>query len=128
MAGARAYLERLAVLAPKYGFGFVNHQPDRVKPHPGAGAGAAAYLSSYFVTGKGQKTALWESVVSRAMPSSIIHVSVGLTQETRCTMRNLRLQRALYVVWGARLPLDEVHITARFLEVFGGQAELRPSR
>jgi hypothetical protein len=89
MAGARAYLEQLAELAPKYGFGFVDHGRRKVKPQPATGA--AAYLSSYFVKGSGGKAALWESVTSRAMPRSIIYVSVALTQETHCTMRLLRL-------------------------------------
>lgn len=77
MAGARAYLERLAELAPRYGFGFVER---KVKPQPAVNA--AAYLSSYFVKGKRGKQALWESVQSPAMPRSIIHVSTRLTQKT----------------------------------------------
>ena len=36
MAGARAYLERLAELAPQYGFGFVER---KVKPQPAVNAG-----------------------------------------------------------------------------------------
>ena len=59
MAGARDYLERLSELAPQYGFGFVDHRPDKVKPQPALQA--AAYVSSYFVIGKGHKTALAES-------------------------------------------------------------------
>lgn len=122
MAGARSYLSRLAVLAPAYGFGFVDHDPSKVKPHPSTGA--AAYLSSYFVKGRGRKAALWESVTSGAMPRSIIHVSAQLTQETRCTMRNLRLRRALYVVWGDRPSFAETHLVAEFLDVFAGNVEL----
>ena len=97
----RAFLERLAELAPAYGFGFVDHEPAKVKAHPATGA--AAYLSSYFVKGRGRKAALWESVKSGAMPASIIHVSVQLTQQTRCTMRNLRLRRGLYVAGSAAI-------------------------
>ena len=33
-AGARAYLARLARLAPSYGFGFVHHKRELVKPMP----------------------------------------------------------------------------------------------
>ena len=61
-AGARAYLARLAQLAPGYGFGFVHHKRRL------AAQNAAAYLSSYFVKGRHGKTALWESVRSPAMP------------------------------------------------------------
>ncbi len=124
MAGARAYLTRLAELSPQYGFGFVHHKRDKVKAQPAQGA--AAYLSSYFVKGSGRKTAIWESVTSGLMPRSIIHVSKELTQETRCTMRNLRLRRALFVVWRLELPLPEVDVVARLLSAFGGNVELVP--
>jgi hypothetical protein len=117
MAGARAYIRRLAELAPQYGFGFVER-----KLKPQAASGAAAYLSSYFVTGRGRKAALWESVMSSQMPRSIIHVSVSLTSETRCTMRALRLHRALFVVWDAALPFEEVHAVRSILEAFRGRS------
>lgn len=97
MAGARAYLARLAVLAPKYGFGFVHSKRELVEAMPAQNA--AAYLSSYFVKGWRGTTALWESVQSSAMPRSIIYVSTGLTTQTGCTMRTLRLKRALFVLW-----------------------------
>ena len=119
MAGARTYLARLAHFAPSYGFGFVER---KIKPQPSAGA--AAYLSSYFVKGRGRKVALWESVTSGAMPPSIVHVSTQLTQETRCTMRNLRLRRTLHFVWGCEFQLDEIHLVAQFLAVFGGNVQL----
>lgn len=121
MAGARAYLARLAKLGPHDGFGFVHHKREMVKPQ--AAEGAAASLSSYFVKGKGGKAAIWESVRSGAMPKSIVHVSTNLTRETKCTMRNLRLRRALFVVWGAALPLWEVDIVRQFLAVFSGNVE-----
>jgi hypothetical protein len=121
MAGARAYVARLAELASQYGFGFVERKP---KPQPSAGA--AAYLSSYFVKGRGRKVALWESVTSDAMPRSIVHVSVALTQATRCTMRSLRFQRALFVIWGATLPFHEAHAVRLILEVFGPSTQLIP--
>lgn len=54
-AGARRYVERLAELAPQYGFGFVER---KVKPQPAVNA--AAYLSSYFVKGRRGKATLWE--------------------------------------------------------------------
>lgn len=112
MAGARAYLERLAELAPQYGFGFVER---KVKPQPAVNA--AAYLSSYFVKGKRGKQALWESVQSPVMPRSIIHVSTRLTQRTGCTMRTLRLKRAVFYVWRADLPFEEVRLVSK---VFAG--------
>jgi len=104
-AGARCYVERLAELAPQYGFGFVER---KVKPQPAVNA--AAYLSSYFVKGRRGKATLWESVRSAAMPRSIVHVSVRLTQETGCTMRLLRFGRYVWVVWGVGLPFRELSV------------------
>jgi hypothetical protein len=115
MAGARFYLRRLAELAPSYGFGFVER---RVKAMPAKNA--AAYLSSYFVKGPRGKMALWESVKSNAMPRSIIHVSTKLTMRTCCTMRVLRLKRALYFLWRADLPFDEIRVVADLLAAFPG--------
>jgi hypothetical protein len=118
MAGARAYLTRLAELAPSYGFGFVHSESKLVKPMPAQNA--AAYLSSYFVKGRRGKLALWESVRSSAMPRSIIYVSTKLTKQTGCTMRTLRLKRALYFLWRASLPFEEVRVVATLLEAFPG--------
>jgi hypothetical protein len=118
MAGARAYLARLAELAPQYGFGFVER---KIKPQPAMNA--AAYLSSYFVKGRRGKEALWESVQSPAMPRSIIYVSTRLTLKTGCTMRTLRLKRAIFYVWRATLPLQEVRAVSLLLQAFPG-AEL----
>ena len=72
-AGARwaCGVERLAELAPHYGFGFAER---KVRPQPAQNA--AAYLSSYFVKGKRGKETLWESARSPAMPRSIVHISV----------------------------------------------------
>jgi hypothetical protein len=94
-AGARSYVARLAELAPQYGFGFVER---KVKPPPAVNA--AAYLSSYFVKGRRGKATPWESAQSAAMPRSIVHMSVRLTQETGCTMRLLRFARFVWVLWG----------------------------
>jgi hypothetical protein len=121
MTGARAYLGRLAELAPQYGFGFVER---KVKPQQAVNA--AAYLSSYFVKGKRGKQALWESVQSPAMPRSIIHVSIRLTQKTGCTMRTLRLKRAVFYVWRAELPLKEVRALATILQAFPGAELVAP--
>jgi hypothetical protein len=104
-AGARFYVERLAELAPQYGFGFVER---KAKPQPAVNA--AAYLSSYFVKGRRGKTTLWESARSPAMPRSIVHVSVKLTQETGCTMRLLRFGRFVWVMWKVALPYRELRI------------------
>jgi hypothetical protein len=93
-ASADRYLELLDELRQRFGFGYVERK-HRVRD-PRA---AAAYLSSYFVTGKGGKISLQESVQSNWMPCSIIHVSNKLTQRSGITMRSLRLRRYAWVVW-----------------------------
>jgi len=124
MAGARAYLARLAELAPQYGFGFVHSKRELVKAMPAQNA--AAYLSSYFVKGRRGKTALWESVRSSAMPKSIIHVSVKLTMQTGCTMRTLRLKRLLFVLWGVSVSSEQLRAVAALLK--GSMGSQLPGR
>jgi hypothetical protein len=121
MAGARLYVERLAELAPQYGFGFAER---KVKPQPAQNA--AAYLSSYFVKGRRGKETLWESARSPAMPRSIVHVSVKLTMQTGCTMRVLRLKRAIHYVWRATLPPDEIRAVSNILQAFPGAKLVAP--
>jgi hypothetical protein len=91
---AERYLEHLAHIRCRYGFGFVERKHRVREPRA-----AAAYLSSYFITGKGSKISLEESVQSNRMPHSIIHVSTELTQGSGITMRTLRLRRYAWVVW-----------------------------
>ena len=54
LAWARAYLETLRELAPVYGFGFVDGW-GTVSRNFWPGDQAGAYLSSYFVSGRGRK-------------------------------------------------------------------------
>jgi hypothetical protein len=93
-AAANEYLLQLDQLRRRYDFGYVERKRQVREPRA-----AAAYLSSYFVNGKGRKASLEESVSSNAMPRSIIHVSVRLTQASRVTMRSLRLKRYRWVLW-----------------------------
>jgi hypothetical protein len=85
---ADAYLRHLDRLAEHYGFGYVDRKHQVREPRA-----AAAYLSSYFVSGKKGKLSLRESVVSRQMPRSIFYVSPNLSQRSGVTMRSLRLVR-----------------------------------
>jgi hypothetical protein len=88
----RRHLERLAA-APRYSFGHLNAK--FVKPKPAREA--AAYLSSYFVAGRGHKAPLTEAVTNHELPSRPLFVSPRLTRVTRTTMRNKRRQRHLFV-------------------------------
>jgi hypothetical protein len=91
---ADRYLEVLDQLRRKYGFGYVERKHRVREPRA-----AAAYLSSYFIRGKGHKVSLEESVQSNWMPRSIIHVSVALTRQSLTTMRGLRLRRFAWHLW-----------------------------
>jgi len=92
---SRFYVAALDELAPTYGFGFVDDHPiNEGKPRPAREA--AAYLSSYLISGKGHKAAITETVRSRVVPSVVVYVNRKLTARTFCTMRNLRRARRVF--------------------------------
>jgi hypothetical protein len=101
LAWAREYVDALRDLAPPKGFGFVDgwHKVGR-KLWPGVQA--AAYLSSYFVGGRGRKIAITENVLAGDLPRLVVFVGRDLTRATGCTMRSLRHARCL---WSARAGL-----------------------
>src|SRR4051812_44845247 len=73
----------MRALAPQYGFGFVS-----MKLKPQSTAAAAAYLSSYFVTGKREKAQLQESVRHPALKRGrIIWLSPKLPGRGRARSR-----------------------------------------
>jgi hypothetical protein len=88
----RRHLERLS-RNPRYLFGHVNGK--FVKPKQAREA--AAYLSSYFLGGRGHKAKLTEAVMNVELPRLPLYVSRRLTAVTKTTMRNKRRQRHLYV-------------------------------
>ena len=100
---AEAYVNALAELAPSKGFGFVDGW-EKIRRKIKPGIEAAAYLSSYFVRGKGRKASLTENVQDPDLPRLLVFVGRGLTARTGCTMRNLRLARRL---WASRVGLAE---------------------
>jgi hypothetical protein len=91
MKAFRRHLERLATQR-RYEFGHVNGK--FVKPKPAREA--AAYLSSYFVAGRGHKAPLTQAVTNSELPRMVLYVSRRLTAVTRTTMRNKRRQRHLW--------------------------------
>ena len=92
---SRVYADALRELAPRYGFGFVDARPLYSAPKPAREA--AAYLSGYFITGRGKKASITETVQSRVVPRLVVYVSPKLTRQTFCTMRNLRRARRLFM-------------------------------
>jgi hypothetical protein len=104
-AWAQAYVDALRDLASRKGFGFVDgwHKIGR-KFWPGEQAGA--YLSSYFVRGRGLKAPITENVRAGDLPRLVVFVGRDLTRVSRCTMRNLRQVRKL---WAWRAGFVEEH-------------------
>jgi hypothetical protein len=100
-AWAEAYLHALAALASRYGFGFVDGW-EKLSRKFWPGEQAGAYLSSYFVRGKGRKSAITENVKAGDLPHLVVFVSRDLTTFTGCTMRNLRNSRR---IWASRAGL-----------------------
>jgi len=98
LAWAEAYVNPLCDLAPSKGFGFVDGW-EKIRHKIKPGVEAAAYLSGYFVKGKGRKATLTENVQDGDLPRLIVFVGRSLTAKTACTMRNLRLARRL---WASR--------------------------
>jgi hypothetical protein len=96
-----AYFDELARLAPHHDFGFVGGKLG-VSRHIMAGERAAAYLSSYFVRGRGEKSTLSENARNPHLPRMLIWVNPGVTRETGVTMRSRRRRRQL---WAVRLGL-----------------------
>lgn len=110
-AAADFYVRELHRASGRYGFGFIDRKLEGI-----AARAAAAYLSAYFVTGKKEKAQLQESVMSRSMPRSIIHVSNRLTQHTGITMRELRFRRFVWVRNGPLVGLGGRYLAlARYL-------------
>jgi hypothetical protein len=92
----RRHFERLSRL-PRYGFGHINGK--FVRPRPAREA--AAYLSSYFLGGRGSKDKLTEAVHNPELPRLPLYVSRRLTGLTKTTMRNKRRQRHAWA-WSRR--------------------------
>jgi hypothetical protein len=101
LAIVKRYLAEVARLASRHEFGFPGEK-EGVSLQVMAGDRAAAYLSSYFVTGKGGKATLQENARNPFLPHLLIWLSPRLTRETHVTMRNLRRCRHL---WAVRLGL-----------------------
>lgn len=93
-AAAVAYAENLSRLARDHGFGFVD-----TKLEWWQGSAAAAYLSSYFVGGKGRKAQLHEAFVQLSgFVARPLWVAPRLTQASGVTMGRLRRVRLLWAV------------------------------
>lgn len=104
---AKAYVEALADLAPRYGFGFVDGW-HKIGRKPRAGGQAAAYLSSYLVGRTGGKATLTETVKATDLPRLLVFVSRDLTLRTGCTMRSLRTARHVWAWRNGWIPLPTV--------------------
>lgn len=95
VAWAKAYLTAMRELAPAHGFGFVDGW-EKVSRKFWPGDQAGAYLSSFFVSGRGKKASITENVQDGNLPRVLVLVGAHLTQQTGITMRSLRLARRLW--------------------------------
>lgn len=100
---ASAYFEEVARLAPRHGFGFVGQKRGRSQ-HVMSAERAAAYLSSYFVSGRGEKATLAENARNPHLPRLLIWINPALTRRTGVTMRSRRRCRQLWAVRSGLLP------------------------
>lgn len=100
---ASAYFAELARLAPRHGFGFVGQKRGVSQQVMEAGR-AAAYLSSYFVTGRRAKSTLSENAKNPNLPRLLIWLTPTLTRQTHVTMRSRRRCRQLWAVRQGLLP------------------------
>jgi len=93
---ASAYFTELGRLAPRHGFGFVfvgrKHGVSQQVMEAGR---AAAYLLSYFVTGKREKATLSENAKNPNLPRLLIWLTPTITRQTGVTMRSRRLPPAV---------------------------------
>jgi hypothetical protein len=118
-AWAEEYLVALRELAPICGFGFVDGW-EKVSRKFWPGDQAGAYLSSYFVAGRGHK-GLTENVLAGDLPRLVVYVGRHLTAQTGVTMRTLRQARRLWAFRAGQvqqlgLADDEAHAAARVLD------------
>ena len=67
-------------------------------------AKAGAYLSGYFVSGRGRKASLTDNVLDGDLPRVPVFVGRHLTGRTRVTMRSLRHVRKLWAFRAGRFP------------------------
>jgi hypothetical protein len=101
VAWATAYLTALRDMAPRYGFGFVDGW-EKLGRRFWPGDQAGAYMSSYFVRGRGGKAPMTENVLAGDLPRLVVFIGRDLTRRTGCTMRSLRNARRL---WASRTGL-----------------------
>jgi hypothetical protein len=114
-AAADRYVAELSRRAPRHGFGYVDRKVQVKEP-----TAAAAYLSSYFVNGKGTKKQLSESVQDRRMPRSIIYVASWLSRRSGITMRSLRLKRYAWQLWRNEVEPQGLGLEVHVLDIWHG--------
>jgi len=117
-AAADAYLHELASRAAAHGFGYVDRKRQVREP-----AAAAAYLSSYFVSGKKGKMTLRQAVTERAMPPSIVYVNPEFSQHSGITMRSLRLRRFAWHLWRQHIEPVGLDLEIGPLDIWAGLVE-----
>lgn len=116
---AEAGRDPLAPGPPGGGFGFVSQKLESKSPKA-----AAAYLSSYFITGKREKAQLQESVKHPALAGGrLIWLTSKLTLKTGVTMRELRFRRFVWARYSHFLKVG-----GKWIDVARALAEIERER
>lgn len=110
----RLYVTYLHDLARNYGYGFVDR-----KLRAEAVGKVANYVSKYLTKQRGT-AGLRELVLRGEAPKRAVYVALSLTAVTRCTMRNLRRRRYIWVVWKTNVSCVDVDLIWRLLAAVPG--------
>ena len=85
---------------------------------------AAAYIAKYLT--KTDRNSLRELVVTQQAPSRPVYVHRDLTAQTRCTMRNLRWRRFVWIRWRVQLDCRSAEAVWNLIKTFDGQLVEEP--
>ena len=112
----------LAKRAPRHGWGTVDDAP-AYQPLKHAGY-AAAYLAKY-LTQPEHAGSLRALVLDGQAPRRAIYVATRLTRRTRCTMRNLRARRYVWVLTNRNVSPREAELTVARWGLLASLRQLR---
>jgi hypothetical protein len=104
---ARRYVAHLNRLAWRYGYGYTDRKPLGSRSVGERSIVAYAYLAKYLT--KGTTGGVADMLERGQCPERAVFVHPELTAKTRCTARNLRRRRALFMAgWGQLADCREV--------------------
>jgi hypothetical protein len=117
---ARRYAAHLTRIAARSGLGYVDRKALNARAKDKAGfptIAAMTYLTKYLV--KDVRGGLGEMIRAGVAPERAVYISPRLTATTRCTTRNLRRRRALWVATRMTVSLQETEALVGLCSRFG---------